>query len=76
MKEKNMLMRIVNDKSAGVKIDPTGKANGRGAYICKNMKCIEEAKKTRQIQRALKTQVDEDTYIELVAMIARESDGR
>jgi predicted RNA-binding protein YlxR (DUF448 family) len=73
---KNKLMRIVNDKAEGVKIDPSGKANGRGAYICKNVKCLEEAKKTRQIQRALKTQIDDKIFEELTEMIAEGPDGR
>ena len=33
-------------------IDPTGKANGRGVYLCKNPECIEKAKKRKALQRS------------------------
>ena len=44
-KDKNDLIRIVKNKEEGIILDPTGKKNGRGAYICKNEICINEAKK-------------------------------
>ena len=39
-KDKNDLIRIVKNKEEGIILDPTGKKNGRGAYICKEEKCI------------------------------------
>lgn len=37
--------------------DPEGKLPGRGAYLCKNKKCFEAAKKKRSLGRTLKTEV-------------------
>ena len=48
-KDKNDLIRIVKNKEEGIILDPTGKKNGRGAYICKEEKCINEAKKKRKL---------------------------
>jgi predicted RNA-binding protein YlxR (DUF448 family) len=40
-------------------LDPTGKANGRGVYLCPNSECIEKAKKKRAINRGLKRDIDQ-----------------
>ncbi len=41
-KEKNELFRIVKTKEGIIEIDLTGKKEGRGAYICKNEKCLDK----------------------------------
>ena len=45
-KEKRDLIRIVINKENEVKVDLTGKMQGRGAYICNNIECLEKAVKT------------------------------
>lgn len=67
-KDKNDLIRIVKNKEEGIILDPTGKKNGRGAYICKNEKCIEEAKKKRKLEKVFKTEISDDLYEEIIAM--------
>ena len=52
MKEKNELFKVVYKESAV--IDESGKLPGRGAYVCKNMKCITLAEKKGGFQRAFK----------------------
>lgn len=64
-KDKRDLMRIVKNKEEEVFVDSTGKANGRGAYICKNIECLNNAKKNNKLSRALKTRVQESMYNEL-----------
>lgn len=64
-KAKNDLIRIVNNKEEGVSIDPTGKKNGRGAYICIDSSCVELAKKNRRLEHALKTEITENMYEEI-----------
>lgn len=64
-KAKNDLIRIVNNKEEGVQVDPTGKKNGRGAYICKETSCIELAKKNHKLEHALKTEITESLYEEI-----------
>ncbi len=52
-KPKKELIRIVKNKEQEVFIDETGKANGRGAYVCKDIKCLNKAIKTKAINKAL-----------------------
>lgn len=52
-KPKKELIRIVKNKEQEVFIDETGKANGRGAYVCKDIKCLDRAIKTKAICKAL-----------------------
>ena len=61
-KEKNELLRIVRLPDGTVEVDPSGKKPGRGAYICKNEKCIKNAQKHPRLDGALKTVVPDDVY--------------
>lgn len=67
-KDKNDLIRIVKNKEEGIILDHTGKKNGRGAYICKDEKCINEAKKKRKLEKVFKTEISDDLYEEIIAM--------
>ncbi|MFL0195908.1 RNase P modulator RnpM [Clostridium sp. WILCCON 0269] len=59
MKPKKELIRIVKNKEGEVFVDPTGKKNGRGAYICRDIQCLEKALKNKRIQKNLEIQIDE-----------------
>ncbi|MTI67480.1 MAG: YlxR family protein [Firmicutes bacterium] len=63
---KKELIRIVKNKKDEIKIDITGKANGRGAYICNNKECFEKAKKSRRLNNALKTEIPNEIYERLL----------
>ena len=52
MRPKPELMRVYNSDGAAV-IDPKGKGNGRGAYICKNADCLKKARKIRALERGI-----------------------
>ncbi len=67
-KEKNELLRIVKNKDGEIFIDPTGKANGRGAYICKDGPCIEKAEKTKALDRSFREAVNKEFYSTLVSL--------
>ncbi len=58
--DKRNLVRIVHSKEEGVCIDLTGKKNGRGAYICKNIDCFQSSVKKNALSRALGIDVDDD----------------
>lgn len=62
MKPKAQLVRIVRDKDGNVSLDLTGKANGRGAYICKDVQCLKKARKTNAVDRALSAKVSDEIY--------------
>jgi uncharacterized protein len=51
---KRTLHRIVRSPDGRVAYDPTGKADGRGAYLCGQLVCLDTAVRRRSIQRALK----------------------
>ena len=59
-KDKNELIRIVRSPEGTVSCDLTGKANGRGAYICPDSACLAKAVKSRALYRALKVEIPED----------------
>ena len=68
-KNKKELIRIVKNKDGNISIDRTGKAEGRGAYICKNIECLEKAIKTKKLERSLKTKIDSQIYESLRGVI-------
>ena len=69
--DKRELLRIAKNEN-GVHVDPTGKGEGRGAYICKDKACFEKVKKTGRIARLLRTEVDSSVYDEAEAFIGKE----
>ncbi|HEY7030833.1 MAG TPA: YlxR family protein [Thermomicrobiales bacterium] len=58
---KRTLVRIVRTPEGTVEIDPTGKRNGRGAYLCDDPACWERALRTGALANALKTTIDPET---------------
>lgn len=60
--DKKELLRIVKNKDGQIFVDKTGKANGRGAYICKSKECLNKLKKSRGLNRAFKCEVGDDVY--------------
>ena len=68
-KDKKDLIRIVKNKQNEIIIDRTGKQEGRGAYICNNIDCLEKAKKSKKLDRALDINISEKTFEELENLI-------
>lgn len=62
---KKELIRIVRNKEGLVFIDPTGKMNGRGAYLKRSLEAIEIAKKKGVLKRSLEVDIPEEIYEEL-----------
>ena len=60
--DKKELLRIVKNKEGQIFVDKQGKANGRGAYICKSKECLNKLKKSRGLNRAFKCEVSDDVY--------------
>lgn len=60
--DKKKLVRIVKNKEGQIFLDPSGKANGRGAYICQSMECLEKAIKTKALERSFKAQIPVEVY--------------
>jgi len=68
---KQELIRVVKTPEGEVKIDLTGKLNGHGAYIKKDLEVLEKAKKTKALSHALETEIKENIYIELEEIIKK-----
>ena len=62
---KKELIRIVKNKEGQVFVDITGKQNGKGVYLKKDIEVINKAKTTKALNRYLETEVDESIYNEL-----------
>ena len=60
--DKKTLLRIVKNKNGEIFVDQTGKANGRGAYVCKEKACFEKLCKQKALNRAFKCDVPQEVY--------------
>ena len=67
--EKKDLLRIVRNKEEGVVVDLTGKKNGRGAYIKKDLEVLEKAKKSNALGKHLECEIPEEIYEEIKEII-------
>ena len=65
MKPKRDLIRVVKTAEGEIKLDTTGRLNGRGAYICKDRECFLKARKTNALARAFETRVSDEIYNQL-----------
>lgn len=66
---KSELLRIVKDKEGNISVDLTGKLNGRGAYIKKDIEVLNAAKNKNILSRALEVSIPEEVYIEIENII-------
>lgn len=66
---KKELIRIVKNKEGQIFLDKTGKANGRGAYICNCSECLKKAIKSKALSRAFKVEVPDEVYESLMKEI-------
>lgn len=66
---KQELLRIVKTPEGNVVADISGKINGRGAYIKKDIEVLEKAKKSKILERQLETTISLDIYEEIKKII-------
>lgn len=69
--DKHDLLRVVRTKDGQVSIDPTGKANGRGAYIKLDNEEAALAKQRKVFDRSFRQEISEEFYDELIAFVDR-----
>ncbi|MDD5952645.1 MAG: YlxR family protein [Oscillospiraceae bacterium] len=73
MKPKQELVRVVRAPSVTdedgavlqmgeISLDTTGKKSGRGAYVCKNPACLQQARKARRLERAFSCKIPDELY--------------
>lgn len=68
-KDKYDLIRIVRNPNGEILIDKLGNLDGRGAYICNNIDCLEKVIKTNRIGRILKSNIDKKIYEDIRGVI-------
>lgn len=66
---KKDLLRIVRTPEGEVKVDLTGKQNGKGAYLSRSMEALQIARKKKVFDRALETEIPEEIYQEIERII-------
>ncbi len=71
MKPKRELVRVVLNKEGQISVDLTGKAAGRGAYLCREAQCVAKLLKTRALDRGFSRKVEEDVYEQLQKELSR-----
>lgn len=62
MLPKKQLLRIASPKDSEVALDLTGKADGRGAYICAKSECLAKAIKAKRLERAFERSIPQEVY--------------
>lgn len=65
MKSKKQLVRIVKNKLGEVSLDTTGKAQGRGAYICPDPECLKKTIKSRRLEKVFEMKIPEEILSEM-----------
>ena len=67
MKPKKELVRVVRSPEGQISLDFRGKANGRGAYVCRSPECLKKAIKAHALERAFSCTIPEEIYAQLQA---------
>ena len=73
--EKRELLRVVRTPQGEVKIDCTGKLNGKGAYLKKEKEVINKAKKNKLLDRTLEIEIPENIYKEIERIIEKDGEA-
>ncbi len=68
---KKDLCRIVKTKENEIFFDSTGKLNGRGTYICKNIDCFNKAIKSKRLSKSLEAEIPQGVYEAIKAVIEK-----
>ena len=62
MKNKKEMMRVLKTGEGEILLDTTGRKNGRGAYLCYSLECLDKARKNKGLERSLKTEIPQEVY--------------
>ena len=65
MKDKESLLRVVKSPEGDVSLDFVGKKPGRGAYVCPDLACLQEARKARRFEKAFSCRIPEQVYVQM-----------
>ena len=62
MKNKPDMIRVIRTPEGEIRIDATGRMNGRGAYICRSTDCLSKARKARRLEKSFSCKIEESVY--------------
>lgn len=62
LKSKKEMIRVLRTAEEEIVLDATGRKNGRGAYLCYDSRCLAKARKSKGLERSLKTEIPEEIY--------------
>ena len=71
-KPKKELVRVVKTPDGEILLDLTGKASGRGAYICNNAECLKKARKSKRIDRTFEMTIPDEIYEQMEEEISKD----
>lgn len=69
-RDKGDLVRVVRTPDGEIRLDSTGRAAGRGAYLCKSRKCLARARKSHRLETNLGVEIPEAVYAALESELA------
>ncbi len=64
-RDKRDLIRIVKSPEGEISVDPTGKKPGRGAYICRDPRCLALARKGKKLEKVFETKISDEVWARL-----------
>ena len=62
MKNKEQLLRVIRTQEGEVLLDPSGRLNGRGAYLCRDKACLAKARKNHSLERSFRMAIPDSVY--------------
>ncbi len=62
LKGKKEMMRVLKTPEGPIVLDMTGRKNGRGAYLCRNLDCLRKAEKNKGLERSFKMNIPDEVY--------------
>ena len=62
MKDKKEMMRVLKSADGPIRLDMSGRKNGRGAYLCKDRACLLKARKNKGLERSFKMCIPDEIY--------------
>jgi predicted RNA-binding protein YlxR (DUF448 family) len=72
-KSKKEFVRVFRSPEGEILLDETGKANGRGVYLCPKKSCLQKARKAKRLERNLDTVIPDSIWIALEEKLGNES---
>ncbi len=72
---KKELVRVVRSPEGVISVDLRGKQSGKGAYLCRDEKCLKAAKKSRILERTFELPISDEIYLRLEQELTTENGG-